>query len=450
LLRRFAHNGDQSCDLKPGMVPALFEGPATFGFKRQNAGTQEDANIRSDRRGYLAAEITDFTVSEAATVRPDTATTCSISFGGEAASATSSSQAQQRQQLDEIREVITIGLTHICNRKHVPLLEAQLKVRCVQRWLIAAEATLQYHRLQISRLNENEVKQLGPRHPPDEPTLCLIDAVLLLLGVHTAIDPLPWKKQRQLLRAPLLQRLIEFDPTKDDVTQVQVRAAVVKWKQVGPVQEDMCAAATTLYQWLGAVLWARLELRNIASITRQTASTSVQKAIDGNQTKLLEGIMRVDGFPAQLIDDQNRTLAHRAVIGLESSGDFIELLLDAGVDVNALDNTGLNILQHAVLQGNFGLVPVLVEKGAQLDVRNSEGHNVLHMASNANDLEMAVVLLRAKASVNAEVPGGKTALDLCGDGEDAADIRDLLMQAGGMTQNDIIESQKVPEPVWED
>merc|ERR1712216_86097 len=189
--------------------------------------------------------------------------------------------------LDEIREVATIGLTHVCNHKHVPLLEAQLQVRCVQRWLLAAEATLQYHRLQISRLVETELK------------------------------------------------------------------------------------------WLGAVLWARLELRTIAAITRQTGSNAVQQAIDSQQTELLEAIMRVDGFPTNVVDDKSQTLLHRVVIGLKSTEDFAELLLDAGVDVNYIDSKGKNVLHYAVENGNYGVLPKLMERGAQLDTRTSEGLNVL-------------------------------------------------------------------------
>jgi len=211
----------------------------------------------------------------------------------------------------------------------------------------------------------------------------------------------------------------------------------------------MCPASTTLHKWLGAVLWARLELRTIAGITRQTGSTAVQQAIDGKQTELLEAIMRVDGFPTHLIE-KSQTLLHRVVVGLESSDDFAELLIDAGVDVNAMDNQGQNVLHYAVQNGDYGVLPKLVERGAQWDIRNSEGLNVLHMACQGNDVEMAAVLIRTKADVNTEVPGGKTALDMCGDGDDAADLREFLIQAGGKTQAEIEESLKEPEPVWED
>ena len=69
------------------------------------------------------------TACEAATVKPESATACSIIFSGEAAGAKAGSQEHHQKHLEEIREVATIGLTHICNHKHVPLLEAQLQVR---------------------------------------------------------------------------------------------------------------------------------------------------------------------------------------------------------------------------------------------------------------------------------------------------------------------------------
>ena len=109
----------------------------------------------------LSATNEEFTACEAATVKPESATACSIIFSGEAAGAKAGSQELHQKHLEEIREVATIGLTHICNHKHVPLLEAQLQVRvpdhpsagkahawhvqvrCVQRWLLASEATLE-------------------------------------------------------------------------------------------------------------------------------------------------------------------------------------------------------------------------------------------------------------------------------------------------------------------
>merc|ERR1712159_839171 len=251
LLRRFCTEHDQ---IKPGEIKPIYTAPANFKFRRQHGASADEVVIHSSRRGFLGFSSGED--CEALPVRPQIATTCSIGFGSEVGGAHSAST----HQLDEVRDITTIALMHILNRHHSPLLKVQHQAQCVHRWMLCAEALIEFHRLQIGRLTESEVTDLEPRAEPSEPNSLVIDAVLLLLQQQTAIDILPWKKKRTMLGAPLLQKVIEFDPTTNDVTQEVVRCAVTRWKKAGTMLDQMCAAAVTLHAWLGAILWARKDM----------------------------------------------------------------------------------------------------------------------------------------------------------------------------------------------
>ena len=58
----------------------------------------------------------------------------------------------------------------------------------------------------------------------------------------------------------------------------------------------------------------------------------------------------------------------------------IELLLDAGADINAKDDRGHTALFGAVFRGWTEVARFLVEKGARLDARNNEGLTVMDVA----------------------------------------------------------------------
>lgn len=51
----------------------------------------------------------------------------------------------------------------------------------------------------------------------------------------------------------------------------------------------------------------------------------------------------------------------------------VELLLDAGADVNALCEEGNTPLHHAILMGEFKIARMLVARGANQDIKNAEG-----------------------------------------------------------------------------
>ena len=83
--------------------------------------------------------------------------------------------------------------------------------------------------------------------------------------------------------------------------------------------------------------------------------------------------------------------------------DMSMLLIDAGADLNIVDEDGENWtpIMHAVSNNNEVLVSRLVEKGADLSLSDSAGNTVVHMAVlNDNDFILSLLLAR-NASKNA-------------------------------------------------
>lgn len=60
---------------------------------------------------------------------------------------------------------------------------------------------------------------------------------------------------------------------------------------------------------------------------------------------------------------------------------FIQFVLDAGLDVNALNKYGKTLLSNAVEFGNLEMIDFLVKKGADFNATNSDGSKPLHTAA---------------------------------------------------------------------
>ncbi|RMJ19779.1 hypothetical protein CDV36_000584 [Fusarium kuroshium] len=90
--------------------------------------------------------------------------------------------------------------------------------------------------------------------------------------------------------------------------------------------------------------------------------------------------------------------------------DFVELLLDSGAHINALDHRGQTAIFYALEDSRIDLTAVLLNRGADLTIRDSYGNTALHWAiknRNSNGVEM---LLKSGGDVNDRDGSGRTAL----------------------------------------
>jgi hypothetical protein len=107
--------------------------------------------------------------------------------------------------------------------------------------------------------------------------------------------------------------------------------------------------------------------------------------------------------------------------------DIVELLIDAGADLNAVSSAGFQDhvvpLYEAAFNGHKDIVELLLDKGADI---NGQG-TALHAAVNQNHKDIVELLIQRGADVNSlQTYSGLTPLDLAMD----EDIENLLLDAG--------------------
>ena len=99
----------------------------------------------------------------------------------------------------------------------------------------------------------------------------------------------------------------------------------------------------------------------------------------------------------------------------KNQNDIVELLLDHGANVNALDPTGKAILHKVFSQPQcnlVNLVKLLLKHGADVNARDTDLMSPLHLAEYDGELEVAQMLVKHKADVNFQDSNGNTPLDI--------------------------------------
>ncbi|XP_031782206.1 alpha-latrocrustotoxin-Lt1a-like [Nasonia vitripennis] len=90
---------------------------------------------------------------------------------------------------------------------------------------------------------------------------------------------------------------------------------------------------------------------------------------------------------------------------------IVNMLLNAGADVNSKDNNGCAPIHYAACTGSPELMKILIEAGADVDSQNNVGATALHIAVLFCDEMMVNILLSSGASVAAKTQKeGNTAL----------------------------------------
>jgi ankyrin repeat protein len=78
--------------------------------------------------------------------------------------------------------------------------------------------------------------------------------------------------------------------------------------------------------------------------------------------------------------------------------EVVELLLEAGADVDSPAPDGRVALHHAVVAGDLGSVKSLLEHGADVGVTCMDGKTPLDLARERNQMALMKVLMAARAS----------------------------------------------------
>lgn len=106
----------------------------------------------------------------------------------------------------------------------------------------------------------------------------------------------------------------------------------------------------------------------------------------------------------EAVDGRGRTALHHAV-EMKSQAN-VEMLLEAGANVNAVDKKGSTLLQKAVAMGDVELAIVLMQNGADPKVKDSWGRDAERIALERRDKQM-IRLLAEGPPPKPEPKGGK-------------------------------------------
>ena len=116
------------------------------------------------------------------------------------------------------------------------------------------------------------------------------------------------------------------------------------------------------------------------------------------------------------------------------SADALRCVVEAGADVNAVDDLGLPVLAWAILEDDsVEYVRILVEAGADTNARDDDGNPMLYRAIIQGDSaapELVRILAEAGADVNARDDGGDPILYWAMLQDNAVELVRILVEAG--------------------
>ena len=102
----------------------------------------------------------------------------------------------------------------------------------------------------------------------------------------------------------------------------------------------------------------------------------------------------------------------------------VELLLDYGAEVNAVDDIGMTPLISAAYTGNAAMVDTLLARGANVDVKDTDGDSALVLAvgtdEESEDSDEAAAVIAVGAASGGTLEGGSSASGDDGNGESDA------------------------------
>ena len=117
-------------------------------------------------------------------------------------------------------------------------------------------------------------------------------------------------------------------------------------------------------------------------------------------------------------------------VAREGHIESLRILLDAGVDVNACEKTGVTALMSAVIMfGRSNVAKLLLERGAHVTGKFVQGVTPLMRAAEAGSSDIVALLIKAGSDVKARSASGETVLQwavLSGDLKTVRMILDVL------------------------
>ena len=143
-------------------------------------------------------------------------------------------------------------------------------------------------------------------------------------------------------------------------------------------------------------------------------------------TELLNLLVNA-GADVNMQGDMGWTALHQAAAG--GHPEVLKLLVDAGADVNMVTGMGSTALYLAAQNGHTVVINLLVNAGADVNMQSGEGGTALRVAAQKGHTEVVKLLVDAGADVNMQNGEGWTALHVAAQ-KGHTEVVKLLVDAG--------------------
>ena len=127
------------------------------------------------------------------------------------------------------------------------------------------------------------------------------------------------------------------------------------------------------------------------------------KAVSDNNVDLVLGFIKASADPSQLLSARQKKEFNRTALMIAAGQGFlsiVELLVDNGADINALDVVNCTALMHAAKEGHVSVVAYLAEKGSDINAVDEELYSPLHFAASRGHEAIVKYLLENGAEPN--------------------------------------------------
>jgi len=156
---------------------------------------------------------------------------------------------------------------------------------------------------------------------------------------------------------------------------------------------------------------------------KNTNMTALEQAVENANLEIVRVLLRA-GADVNATNETGGTplmfLRDNATV------DLVRELLSAGVKVNARDESGGTALMNAASQNKYEVVKELIEAGAKFDLHDTEGRTALMFAATNEDSRIAKLLIDAGADINETDHDGKAALSMAAEQGDPETVKILI------------------------